>query len=108
MASSIRAAVAWARGHDALLLLVTDQPSVDARHLERLVGAHRRGEPIVASRYDGVLGVPALFARDRWDALASLAGDRGARALLRSGRVAHVALRAGGFDADTPSDLARL
>ena len=110
MAASIRAAVGWARqrAHDALLLVLADQPRLTARHLERIVRAHGRGEPLVASRYEGVLGVPALFASAEFGTLASLSGDVGARELLRSRRVAPVDFRGGAFDVDTPRDVAAL
>jgi molybdenum cofactor cytidylyltransferase len=85
VASSIRCAVGWARRHqlDALLIATVDQPHLDARHLDRLLEASDRGRCLTASAYSALLGVPALFPRRFFPALARLTGDVGARALLR-------------------------
>jgi xanthine dehydrogenase accessory factor len=109
MASSIRAAVAWAatRDADALLLAVCDQPLLTTSHLDRLVRAWRAApDVLVASRYDGVLGVPAIFDRRRFPVLASLFGDHGARGILRAARVLiAIDWPDGAVDVDTESDL---
>jgi molybdenum cofactor cytidylyltransferase len=81
--SSIAAGVRAASG-DAVLLLLADQPGVDAALLAELVAAGKAGHERVACAYAGVVGVPALF-RDPSDlaALRDLAGEQGARGLLR-------------------------
>ena len=63
---------------------------------------------IVAARYDGRLGVPALFRREIFPLLASLPAASGARQLLRhSGlRVEPFPLPEAAIDIDTPADLA--
>ncbi len=68
---------------DAVLLLLADQPGVDSALLRRMIEGARSGHRRVACAYDGVLGVPALFA-DPSDlaVLRGLSGNRGARALL--------------------------
>jgi CTP:molybdopterin cytidylyltransferase MocA len=78
MGSSIRAAVAWARGAEFLLLLVCDQPHLATPHLDALIA--RRA--LVGSRYAGTIGVPALVPAERFDDLAALRGDRGARGMF--------------------------
>ncbi len=106
MASSIRAAVAWASDHDALVLAVVDQPHLDAAHVERLVARWRTGAPIVASAYAGTLGAPALFDASCFPALAALHGDRGAAALVRSREdAARIDWPEGGVDLDTVADV---
>jgi molybdenum cofactor cytidylyltransferase len=62
---------------------------------------------VVASRYAGTLGVPAIFPPHARPHLAALRGDRGAKALLPS-TCAVVDWPAGALDVDTPSDLASL
>lgn len=104
MASSIRLAVAWAeaRACNALLLLLCDQPKLDAQHLDRLIAEHERSHLPVASVYAGKCGVPALFPGSFFAELGSLHGDVGASRLLNDGRaVARVPWPDGEFDVDT-------
>ena len=61
---------------------------------------------MVASRYDDLRGVPAIFPRSAFPALATLRGDQGARALLRdeSDPIDVIAPQAPG-DVDTPGQI---
>ena len=93
------------------LIVVTDQPALDAAHLQALV-ARWRTDPLraAASAYAGVIGVPALLPRAWFEKLLAAEGDVGARELLRANadrvhRVDAVALE---FDIDAPEDLERL
>lgn len=115
-ASSVRAAVrhAQARGCEALMLLVADQPFVGAGHLNTLLTEYDQGraQAYLASN-DHRHGNPCLFDRSLFDALLALEGDEGARALFRSRR--DIAARHVHFDepylfedVDTPADLARV
>jgi len=104
IASSVRVAVSWAESSkfEALLILVSDQPYLQATHLERLCACYRERECLVASAYAGTLGVPALFPARYYACLASLQGDRGAASLLRNASdVASVEWPLGVFDVDT-------
>jgi len=82
---SIAAGVRAASGA-AVLLMLADQPGVDAALLCELIAGMEAGHARVACRYAGVVGVPALFS-DPSDlaALLALSGERGARDLLGSG-----------------------
>ena len=107
MATSLRAGLAATPpGARAALVLLVDQPGVDAAALKRLVTAwrRRRGTP-AASRYAGKTGVPAVLPRRHWRALRDLRGDEGARALLRDNRVTYVDMPEAALDVDTPADL---
>ncbi|MBW8367238.1 MAG: nucleotidyltransferase family protein, partial [Arenimonas sp.] len=65
---------------DGALVLLCDQPDLDADHLLALVDAWRRDPSrAAASAYAGVLGVPALLPRDWFKELAGLDADGGAR-----------------------------
>lgn len=112
IASSIRAGVArLPPSCDGVLLLLADQAAVTTEDLKRLVGVWRRQpQCIVASRYDTVVGVPAIFPRADFEQLAALRGDRGARDLLRraADRVIAIELASAAIDIDTPEDLLRL
>lgn len=109
MAASLRAGLAALDARcDGALVALTDQPALDADHLEALLDAWRaQPSRAAASAYAGVLGVPALLPRAWFDELAQLRGDVGARALLRaraSGVVA-VAAPALARDVDVEADL---
>ena len=94
----------------AALVLVIDQPNVDAAALRRLVAAWRRRPNVpAAAHYSGRAGVPAVLPRGAWRTLRGLDGDAGARALLRGGAVTTlVAMPEAELDVDTPADLLRL
>jgi molybdenum cofactor cytidylyltransferase len=93
----------------AILVLLVDQPGVDARALRNLLGAWRRhpGEA-AAAFYAGRPGVPAVLPRSYWRAIRALDGDAGARALLRSARITRVPMPEAELDIDTQADVARL
>ena len=107
MATSLRAGLAAApRSARAALVVLVDQPRVDAAALQRLILAWRRRPGIpAAARYAGHTGVPAVLPRRRWRALRALRGDEGARRLLRDGRVTPVEMPEAALDVDTPADL---
>jgi xanthine dehydrogenase accessory factor len=108
IASSIRAAVAWAESTaaHALVIVLGDQPMITSEHVGRLRDAWLAGAPVAASRYENILGAPAIFDRSAWPALAALRGDQGAGKLLYGAPV--VAIDFDGRDIDTPEDLTRL
>ena len=109
VATSIREAATWAQrvGVDALALFVCDQPRLTIAHVRVLVATHRASRAPVASRYAGVLGVPAVFVRAQLAALRELTGDAGARTLLADDpSVVAVDWPDGAIDIDTASDLA--
>ncbi|GLC25974.1 4-diphosphocytidyl-2C-methyl-D-erythritol synthase [Roseisolibacter agri] len=95
---------------DAVLLTLADQPLVGAPELAALVARLTDSRGIVAAEYAGIVGVPAVVAREHVDALLGLSGDRGAGAWLRSlgDHVVRVPMPAAAMDVDTPSDAARL
>jgi CTP:molybdopterin cytidylyltransferase MocA len=66
------------------MIVFADQLRITRDHLDALVVAHRKGKVTAASRYCGVIGVPAVFPRSSFPSLMMLAGDRGARDVLRA------------------------
>ncbi|HVI78289.1 MAG TPA: nucleotidyltransferase family protein [Candidatus Acidoferrum sp.] len=92
---------------DATVLLVCDQPAVDARVIKRLIAlGETSGKTIVASSYADTLGVPALFSRSVFQELLSLGDKAGAKSVvLRNGeRVASLSFPEGEIDIDTWED----
>ncbi len=115
MASSLRVGIAAvldsAPAATGTLVLVCDQPGLSGEHLRSLLGAHNAdANRIVASRYAGRRGVPAVFRRALFASLRELRGDEGARALLQHAEAAVHALDfpGGELDLDSPEDLERL
>jgi|SRR5688572_9741019 len=85
----------------ALLVLLADMPLVASDYLRRLAAA---SPPAATRQPDGHAGVPALLDFALLQRAASLAGDRGAGALLGSATLLDAPsgmLR----DVDTPEDL---
>lgn len=106
MGSSIRAGVGAVAGADAVLIALCDQPFFTARAASRLVAEWKRRGGIVAARYGGHAGAPAVFGKDYLGELSLLRGDEGARKILavNAGRVATVDLPELAIDIDTPKD----
>jgi CTP:molybdopterin cytidylyltransferase MocA len=112
MASSLREGIGalrqFSRRLEAAVVALCDQPGFSAAAVESLLAAHRAtGLGIVAARYTGRLGAPALFTRAHFPALAALTGEEGARDLLNGATavVAAVDLPELARDLDTPADL---
>jgi CTP:molybdopterin cytidylyltransferase MocA len=111
MASSVRcglkAILAAAPDLDALLVALCDQPALSADVVSRLSELQAATGRIAAARYQGRNGAPAVFGRAHFAALASLAGDAGARALLNGGTKSVTALDLPDLavDLDSPEDL---
>ncbi len=115
MASSLSRglqAVLAAKPHQLrVMILVCDQPKLDASVLRELLTTHTAKEALIAaSRYQGTNGVPAIFSRELYPELLELTGDQGARRIiqLHLAEVVSVDFPGGGFDLNTPEDLARL
>jgi Uncharacterized MobA-related protein len=109
LAASLRAGIRALRADiDGVLIVLCDQPALSAMHLWALVAAWREA-PVraVASAYAGVLGVPALLPRAWFAEVLKLAGDHGARELLRAhaDKVSAVPAPALSRDIDRPEDL---
>jgi molybdenum cofactor cytidylyltransferase len=91
-------------GSQAVVVLLADQPGIQARHVSALASVFGDEHPeILRVRFRDGPG-PALLARSVWDEAAGLTGDTGARALFDAdpGRVRWVA-----FDEDAPVDVDR-
>ena len=91
----------------AVVITLCDQPHVTADDIGLLLTEfHKTCSPIVAAKYEGIAGVPALFSKGRFESLQNLKGDRGARDLIRSQNdITTVGLDGAIYDIDTPEDL---
>ena len=92
---------------EAIVVLVCDQPFVDARAIEGLIELREKtNKPIVASAYSGTLGVPALFDRSCFGELLALSDESGAKSIIMRDRehVAEFPFPQGEIDIDTVAD----
>jgi molybdenum cofactor cytidylyltransferase len=113
--SSIRTGVQALTEHasdiDAALVLVCDQPAVNARFIERLIATHEaRRKNIVASSYADTVGVPALFDRSLFKELLSLGDEAGAKSIILQNpeHVIQLPFPEGAIDIDTREDWEKL
>jgi molybdenum cofactor cytidylyltransferase len=95
---------------DAVVVGLADQPLVGADAYRRVATAFEHGAPLAVATYGGVRGNPVLVARALWSEALELAGDEGARVLVRRHGAAEVPCDGTGepTDVDTPEDLAAL
>jgi molybdenum cofactor cytidylyltransferase len=110
--TSIAAGMSWILGHendlDAVVLTVCDQPHLSQATIDHLIQEFQATQhPIVASSYDGTLGVPVLFGCKYFSELSRLEGQTGAKALILShlDQVARVPFSGGAIDLDTPEQV---
>ncbi|MBO9660424.1 MAG: NTP transferase domain-containing protein, partial [Chitinophagaceae bacterium] len=93
------------------LIMVCDQPYVDAEHLRRLIDKQQISDaPATASLYAGRKGVPAIFHGSLFADLLSLKGDTGAKYLIEQleEKVATVSFPEGAIDIDTATTYEEL
>jgi CTP:molybdopterin cytidylyltransferase MocA len=96
-------------GCDGVLVMLADQPMVDASALKKLMAAFDRDHRVVAAAYAGTIGVPAIFGCEHVRELMRLTGDKGAGQWLRShpDEVTAVSLPEAQVDIDTVTDAER-
>ena len=112
MASSIRCGLLSLRSDiKCVVIALCDQPHVTPELFRKLAVRHfETGAEIVASSYDGILGAPCAFGEPMYPSLLALAGDAGARELIRKSPtpVECVASEGGRVDVDTIEDVQAL
>jgi len=91
----------------AVLVALADQPLLGAAAFRIMLERHRHApDRVLATAHDGAPGPPALFPRDCFEALATLSGPNGARAVLQREAARMELFAANGVvDVDTPDDL---
>ncbi len=115
LSASLRTGVAAAAdgGAEAVLVVLGDQPLLDARAIARVLATRAPSQlDAIRATYAGVPGHPTLLESSTFAAISRLRGDTGARTLLDdpTTRVGLVPCDSLGRpdDADTPEALARL
>jgi CTP:molybdopterin cytidylyltransferase MocA len=97
-------------GCDAVLIMLADQPGVDAVALKKMIAAFDADHRIVAAAYADTVGVPAIFGCEHIKELMTITGDKGAGQWLRDhlDRVTTVPLPEAELDIDTSQDAEQL
>jgi CTP:molybdopterin cytidylyltransferase MocA len=107
MGASLRTGLASLAEHAAALVMLVDLPDVGTPVVRRLLQGAQE-DSLARATYAGQPGHPVLIGRSHWaGVLATLGGDRGARAYLDAHGVRDVACEdlATGRDLDRPEDL---
>ncbi len=111
LASSIIAGIAAIPADSqAVLLMLCDQPNLSTAELAQLVSVWaRHSDQVVASRFGGTFGAPAIFPRPVFPMLEALRGDRGAKPVIEQlANSILVDVPGAELDIDRPEDLDRL
>ena len=114
MASSLRCGLsALAADVDAVVVLLADMPCIHGGHVDRLIAAFDPGQPkIVVPMKGGRRGNPILWPRSFFAEMQTVAGDVGARELLRrhADEIEALAFDDDAIfaDVDTPAAMAEL
>jgi molybdenum cofactor cytidylyltransferase len=115
MASSLKAGLASLdAGVDRAVVVLGDQPDLDAKLLNRLLDLQESsGLPAAALDFNGLLHPPVVLKRELWADLMSLEGDVGCRAVIRARPELVARLPVKGdlthpIDIDTPEDFVSL
>jgi len=118
MSSSIAAGIRQVSDDiDAVLIILVDQWQLKACHIKRLIDSWQRAPEMIClaskdaeGEHNAVMGPPVIFPRRFFPELEKLAGEQGARPLLRKYRQALnlVALPQAFIDLDTPEQLRQL
>jgi molybdenum cofactor cytidylyltransferase len=114
MSASIRTGVEAAEKQepDAVLIMLCDQPLITSEHLKALGTTFSSLEDgsIVATGYEHIAGVPALFPKKLFNSLKALQGEQGARELLKvhQNSLVTVSFAGAAVDIDTPEDYENL
>lgn len=113
MSSSMQAGLRFLMEKEEInqvLLMLCDQPFVDASLLDKLINAKETsGKGIVAAAYSNTLGVPALFDKLYFEELSQLTGFEGAKKVIfnHQAEVHALDFPLGVVDLDTEEDVSQ-
>ena len=115
MASSIKAGLQTLLKHfpdmQRCIISVCDQPYLSSEvFIEMLKLADYSSKEIIAAKYAGTIGVPALFSKNYFKKLLHLSGEQGAKKIIQQNMddVNIFTFDEGAIDIDTPSDYENL
>ncbi len=96
---------------DAVMICLCDQPFLTSDHLEALLKATEdKPQKIIASHYNNLASVPAIFKKSVFEDLLNLEGQQGARRVIRKSeeQTFTVPFAKGIYDVDTVEDWEKI
>jgi molybdenum cofactor cytidylyltransferase len=93
---------------DGILILLADQPAIGVSYLRDMLHlSELNTDKIIASKYDAIFGVPAIFPKNSFQELENLKGDKGAKEFLNdaTNRVISPKEKTNLLDIDTKEQL---
>ncbi|WP_200978746.1 NTP transferase domain-containing protein [Echinicola sp. 20G] len=96
---------------DGVLIMVCDQPFLSSKHLFDLLSKWQSSDSlIVASQYNGRLGVPAIYDQKLFPELLELKGDTGGKKVIFNhiNKTTFVSFEEGKTDIDTLEDYRKI
>lgn len=113
LGNSIATAITYLKNneeyYDAALLVLADQPLMDAAHYNKLIlEFKKRDKNLVATAYENKNGVPAIFGNVHFEALAKLNKDFGATEIIKNSDMEVVSAQDNLYDIDTLEDYENL
>jgi molybdenum cofactor cytidylyltransferase len=96
------------KGIEALIYITSDMPYVNASLINQMIklAEDNDGKTIIASKYAGKVGIPALFKKAHFEEILELNGQEGARGIIEKhkNKVLEVTFENGKTDLDTKED----
>lgn len=90
--------------HDAVLIMLADQPLIDTNYLNKMMGNWiKNSSKIVTTQYKNRSGVPAIFGKEYFPELQKLNKDFGAKDIIASHKNLILALNPEGKEVDIDS-----
>jgi molybdenum cofactor cytidylyltransferase len=95
------------QNYDGVLILLGDQPALEKEYLNAMIALFSKdNSKIIASKYGGKLGVPAIFPQSYFSKLKNMSGDSGAKEILhKNSDVSTLNKQTNFIDIDTEKDL---
>lgn len=95
------------QNYEGVLVLLGDQPAIDKLYLQALIESFlEKKSKIIASNYNDIVGVPAIFPKNYFLKLQMIHGDKGAKEILQNNKdVLVIDKTTNLIDIDTIDDL---
>lgn len=93
---------------DGVFILLADQPAIEVSYLDDMLKLfYKNKDKIIASKYEGKLGVPVVFPKRYFSSLLLIKGDKGAKDFINKNRidVLYTKTTTNFFDIDTKEEL---
>lgn len=84
LSSSIKAGISKLQNYEKVLIMLCDQPFIDENHFLNLIQRSQEIPKIVCSFYKNDVAVPAIFSKEYYPQLLNLAGDKGAKKIIKT------------------------